>query len=78
MSFDRPELPHPGHKAHEVEIDETLAEEGIDLTDGGLDGIDHPGAISAGPVPNPPRRPARPADEAAQPVDDPAHEDPAH
>jgi hypothetical protein len=57
MSFDRPGLPHPGHKANEVEIDEVLAEEGIELTDRELDGLDRPGAVSEGPVPNPPRRP---------------------
>jgi hypothetical protein len=79
MSFDRPGLPHPGHKANEVEIDETLEEEGVELTDGDLDGLDHPGAVSAGPVPTPPRRPAYGAeDEAEEPVDDPAHDDPAH
>jgi hypothetical protein len=86
MSFDRPGLPHPGRKANEVEIDEALAEDGIELTDGGLDALDRPGAVSEGPVPNPPRRPGdvvAPADgvpvavEAAEPVDDPAHEDPA-
>src|SRR4051794_24898492 len=100
MSFDRPGLPHPGHKANEIEIDEVLAEEGIELTDRELDGLDRPGAVSEGPVPNPPRRPGsavegepahgvpvegEPAygvptggvDESEQPVDDPAHEDPA-
>jgi hypothetical protein len=85
MSFDRPGLPHPGHKANEVEIDEVLAEEGVELTDGELDGLDHPGGVSAGPVPNPPRRPSYEADdvpadgldESEQPVDDPAHDDPA-
>lgn len=85
MSFDRPGLPHPGHRANEVEIDEALAEEGIELTDRELDGLDRPGAVSEGPVPNPSRRPgsaasAEPADglaESEQPVDDPAHEDPA-
>jgi hypothetical protein len=90
MSFDRPGLPHPGHKANEVEIDEALAEEGIELTDRELDGLDRPGGISEGPVPNPPRRPGSVAtgeaadglpayglDESEQPVDDPAHDDPA-
>jgi hypothetical protein len=97
MSFDRPGLPHPGHKANEVEIDEALSEDGVDLTDGDLDGLDRPGAVSEGPVPNPPRRPgdaiaAEPVSEgepaagvpayevvgeADEPVDDPAHEDPA-
>ncbi|MEU0091551.1 hypothetical protein [Kribbella sp. NPDC006257] len=57
MSFDRPGLPHPGHKANEVEIDEVLAEEGVELTDRELDGLDRPGTVSEGPVPNPPRRP---------------------
>jgi len=68
MSFDRPGLPHPGHKAEEVEIDEVLAEDGIELTDGDLDGLDRPGGPSAGPQPNPPRRPPHPhptPDEAA-------------
>jgi hypothetical protein len=79
MSFDRPGLPHPGHKANEVEIDEALEEDGVELTDGDLDGLDHPGTVSVGPVPTPPRRPAyRAADEAEEPVDDPAHDDPAH
>ena len=77
MSFDRPGLPHPGRKANEVEIDETLAEEGIELADGELDGLDHPGGVSEGPVPNPPRLPSYEVDESAQPVDDPAHDDPA-
>lgn len=59
MSFDRPGLPHPGRKGDEVEIDEALAEDGVELTeDGELDGLDHTGGPSAGPQPNPPRRPA--------------------
>ncbi len=58
MSFDRPGLPHPGHKAEEVEIDEDLREEGVEFDhDGHIDGLDHPGERSAGPQPNPPRRP---------------------
>ncbi len=90
MSFDRPGLPHPGKKANEVEIDEALAGDGIELADGELAGLDRPGSVSEGPVPNPPRRPgsavaAEPADgvpaygldESEQPVDDPAHDDPA-
>jgi hypothetical protein len=60
MSFDRPGLPHTGHKAEEVEIDADLREEGIEFDhDGHLDGLDHPGERSAGPQPNPPRRPDR-------------------
>jgi hypothetical protein len=92
MSFDRPGLPHPGHRADEVEIDDDLREEGVDLADGELDGLDRPGNVSRGPEPNPPRRPpheaaapatdspaARAAGEAeGEPVDDPAHDDPAH
>ena len=71
MSFDRPGLPRPGHKANEVEIDEALAEEGIELTDRELDGLDRPGTVSEGPVPNPPRRPG-----SAVPGE-PAHDVPA-
>jgi hypothetical protein len=58
MSFDRPGLPHPGHGSDEPQIEENLREEGIEL-DGNdeLDGLDHPGGPSAGPQPNPPRRP---------------------
>ena len=79
MSFDRPGLPHPGRKADEAEIDEALAEDGVELADGELDGLDRPGTVSAGPVPNEPRHPQHEAeDESAQPVDDPAHDDPAH
>jgi len=73
MSFDRPGLPHPGHKSDEPEITEDLRAEGVELNpDGDLDGLDHPGTVSAGPQPTPPRRPAH-----DEPVDDPAHEDPA-
>jgi hypothetical protein len=57
MSFDRPGLPHPGHKGDEVEIDDDLREEGVELTDGDLDSLDRPGGVSRGPEPNPPRRP---------------------
>jgi hypothetical protein len=60
MSFDRPGLPHPGHKANEVEIDEVLAEEGIELTDRELDGLDRPGAVSEGPVPAAPAQRCQP------------------
>ncbi|MEV8378407.1 hypothetical protein AB0P21_37055 [Kribbella sp. NPDC056861] len=118
MSFDRPGLPLPGQKAAEVEIGEDLRAEGVELNpDGELEGLDHPGTVSAGPQPNPPRRPheavvvppaeqveqpeaietdepvaadgpveaVRPVEavepvegnEAHEPVDDPAHEDPA-
>ena len=66
MSFDRPGLPHPGHKADEVEIDESLQAEGLELTsDGDLDGLDHPGEVSAGPQPNPARRPHEASTEAS-------------
>ncbi|WP_157979861.1 hypothetical protein [Kribbella monticola] len=91
MSFDRPGLPHPGKPANEAEIDETLTEDGVELTDGELDGLEHPGARSEGPVPNEPRHRAHPAAEGGsadgvpaygqvdgEPVDDPAHDDPAH
>jgi hypothetical protein len=57
MSFDRPGLPRAGQKANEVEINEALAGDGVELTDGELDALDRPGAVSEGPVPNPPRRP---------------------
>jgi hypothetical protein len=73
MSFDRPGLPHPGKKAYEVEIDETLAEDGVELTDGRLDGLDHPGARSQGPVPNEPRRRASVAAEGEHADDVPAY-----
>jgi len=56
MSFDRPGLPHAGHELP-AEVDETLAEEGIELTGHEADIPDHPGGPSAGPQPNPPRRP---------------------
>ncbi|MDX6258690.1 MAG: hypothetical protein QOH84_378 [Kribbellaceae bacterium] len=81
MSFDRPGLPHPGHKSDEPQITEDLHAEGVELTpDGDLDGLDHPGTVSPGPVPNPPRRPAHATeavDESGEPVDDPAHDNPA-
>jgi hypothetical protein len=58
MSFDRPGLPHPGHELR-PEVDETLREEGVELDDDHEPDIpDHPGTVSAGPQPNPPRRPA--------------------
>jgi hypothetical protein len=67
MSFDRPGIPRPGHRSNEPLIEEDLEEEGVDLDeDGDLDGLDRPGGPSAGPQPNPPRRPARetpPADD---------------
>jgi hypothetical protein len=66
MSFDRPGMPHPGHRADEAEIDDDLREEGVELTDGELDGLDHPGGVSRGPEPNPPRRPSH---ESAQATD---------
>lgn len=73
MSFDRPGLPHPGNRPEEVEIDEDLREEGLEFDhDGRLDGVDHPGGISAGPQPNPPRRPAH---EPSTAQDEPSGED---
>jgi hypothetical protein len=69
MSFDRPGMPHPGHRADEAEIDDDLREEGVELTDGELDGLDHPGGVSRGPEPNPPRRPSH---ESAQATDNQA------
>jgi hypothetical protein len=59
MSFDRPGLPHPGRPGNEPDIDELFEEEGVELDeDGDLDGLDHPGAKSAGPQPYVPRHPA--------------------
>jgi hypothetical protein len=77
MSFDRPGLPHPGHELP-PEIDETLAEEGLEFEDHEPDIPDHPGSRSAGPQPNPPRRPIHeaPAHEAPVP-EEPVHEAPA-
>ncbi|ADB29896.1 hypothetical protein Kfla_0777 [Kribbella flavida DSM 17836] len=57
MSFDRPGLPQPGDPGDEVENEETLEDEGLEVTDGRLDGADRPGGPSPGPQPNPPRRP---------------------
>ncbi|TDW18893.1 hypothetical protein [Kribbella kalugense] len=57
MSFDRPGLPHPGHE-RDPAVDDTLREEGVELTDDNeVDVPEHPGGPSAGPQPNPPRRP---------------------
>jgi hypothetical protein len=56
MSFDRPGVPHPGHEM-DPNIDQALVEEGVELTDHEPDIPDHPGGRSAGPQPNPPRRP---------------------
>jgi hypothetical protein len=82
MSFDRPGLPLPGQKAEEVEIGEDLRAEGIELNpDGELEGLDHAGTVSAGPQPNPPRRPheavvvpPEESVESAQPVESEAAE----
>src|SRR3954469_18058190 len=65
LSFDRPGLPHPGHELR-PEVDETLAEEGVELDhhDHAPDVPDHPGGRSSGPQPNPPRRPSH--DSAAE------------
>ncbi|WP_432944852.1 hypothetical protein ACQPXM_03995 [Kribbella sp. CA-253562] len=68
MSFDRPGLPEPGRPADQVEAEEILEEEGVDVTDGRLDGRDHPGGPSAGPQPNPPRRPHPPEPPDHQPT----------
>jgi hypothetical protein len=58
MSFDRPGLPHPGRPADEVDIDETLDEEGLDIDEeGDLEAVDHPGGPSRGPEPYIPRHP---------------------
>jgi hypothetical protein len=63
MSFDRPGLPHPGRELDPA-VEDTLREEGLELNDDAEPDIaDHPGGRSAGPQPNPPRRP--PHDEAA-------------
>jgi hypothetical protein len=57
MSFDRPGLPHPGHEL-DPEVEDTLREEGVEFTELDEPDIpDHPGSRSAGPQPNPPRRP---------------------
>ncbi|MFI5736299.1 hypothetical protein ACIA49_39660 [Kribbella sp. NPDC051587] len=56
MSFDRPGLPKPGHEL-DSEVEAALAEEGVEVTDHEVDTPDHPGAVSEGPQPNPPRRP---------------------
>ncbi|HET6985058.1 MAG TPA: hypothetical protein VFI00_00535 [Kribbella sp.] len=56
MSFDRPGLPLPGHELN-PELDETLVEEGVEMTNHEPDVPEHPGARSLGPQPNPPRRP---------------------
>lgn len=62
MSFDRPGLPHPGHRADEPQIDEDLREEGVDLDeDGHLDGLDHPGEPSSRPAAEPAAPPGPPA-----------------
>lgn len=63
MSFDRPGLPNPGLEL-DPSIEDTLREEGVELNDDNEPDIaDHPGSRSAGPQPNPPRRP--PHEEAA-------------
>jgi hypothetical protein len=67
MSFDRPGVPHPGNRPDEAETEEILEEEGVDVTDGRLDGRDHPGGPSAGPQPNTPRHTANPDRAEEQP-----------
>ncbi|MGW6282680.1 hypothetical protein [Kribbella sp. NPDC055071] len=62
MSFDRPGLPLPGHEL-DPEVDETLREEGVELTNHEVDAPDHPGDVSAGPQPNHPLHPAHQTDE---------------
>ena len=65
MSFDRPGLPHPGYEMDPA-VEDVLREEGVELDDDHEPDVpDHPGDRSAGPQPNPPRRP--PHDEAAAP-----------
>ena len=81
MSFDRPGLPHPGHELR-PEVDETLAEEGVELDhhDHAPDVPDHPGDRSSGPQPNPPRRPSHDSAAEAQAetqAETPAEETPA-
>ena len=56
MSFDRPGLPHPGHELDPA-VEDTLREEGVELSGDEPDIPEHPGSRSAGPQPNPPRRP---------------------
>lgn len=57
MSFDRPGLPHPGHEMDPA-AEDVLREEGLELTDDDEPDVpEHPGGASAGPQPNPPRRP---------------------
>ncbi|GAA1533796.1 hypothetical protein [Kribbella lupini] len=63
MSFDRPGVPHPGNPANEAETEEILEEEGVDVSDGRLDGRDHPGGPSAGPQPYTPRHATKPPAE---------------
>lgn len=56
MTVRRPGRSDPGEELTPV-VDETLQEEGLELTN--YDGVipDHPGSRSLGPQPNPPRRP---------------------
>ncbi|MER7245868.1 hypothetical protein [Kribbella sp. NPDC000426] len=57
MSFDRPGLPHPGYELDPA-VEDVLREEGVEMKDDAPDIADHPGGVSAGPQPNPPRRPS--------------------
>ena len=66
MSFDRPGLPVPGHELDPT-VEETLGEEGVEMTDDEPHIPEHPGGRSLGPQPNPPRRPSHeaPSEEPA-------------
>ena len=72
MTVRRPGRWDPGEEPSPV-IDETLQEEGLELTN--YDGVipEHPGGKSLGPQPNPPRRPPHKA-PPEEPADDPAEE----
>ncbi|MEU4193271.1 hypothetical protein AB0E69_15345 [Kribbella sp. NPDC026611] len=71
MSFDRPGLPHPGHELR-PEVDDALAEEGVEFTDDDEPDIpEHPGSTSAGPQPNPARRPPHETPPPEAPLPEP-------
>ncbi|TCO43695.1 hypothetical protein EV646_112273 [Kribbella antiqua] len=65
MSFDPPGMPRPGRNIR-GETEETLTEEGVEVTDHSVTPPDHPGAPSPGPQPYTPRRPAATAPEPEQ------------
>ena len=65
MSFDPPGMPRPGRKIR-GETEETLTEEGVEVTDHAVNRPDHPGAPSPGPQPYTPRRPAETPPEPEQ------------